>query len=120
MPSQDLDGAYRSISERVNALIGEAAAHTEQHCALRAVVGAPVRAGDRNIAVGIRCSNLSARLVAVGAQVALAAIIGLVFESVERHWGGGLQSPVRFGVAGVNLVTGPAVLAGRIGISNLE
>ncbi|MDT8300419.1 MAG: hypothetical protein RQ760_02980, partial [Sedimentisphaerales bacterium] len=41
-------------------------------------------------------------------------------ECIERHRGGGLQCPVRFGVAGVNCMTGAAVLASRVGISCLD
>ncbi|MFH1884679.1 MAG: hypothetical protein ABIL62_18430 [Planctomycetota bacterium] len=73
-----------------------------------------MRAGDADIVVGIRCSNLSAWLVAGGAQVALTAIKHKLAKSVEIHRGGGLQGPVRNGVAGVNLVAGAAVLAGYV------
>ena len=60
------------------------------------MVGAPVRAGYGNIVVGIRRSDRSAWLVAVGTQVAFAAIKGRIFpESKERHRGGGFQGPVR-------------------------
>ncbi len=112
LPEQlKLDGAVFNIT---------AAAQTEQHCALRAVVGAPVRAADIDHAIRICFSNRSARLVAVGAQVSFAAVIDCVFQSEEHHRGGGLQSPVRGGVAGVDLVAGAAVLAGRVGISNLD
>jgi hypothetical protein len=47
------------------------ASHAEQHSALRAVMGAPVRAGDIGNAINIIhiSINYPARLVAVGAQV---------------------------------------------------
>ena len=61
------------------------------------------------------------RLVAVGAQIALATVISRAFDCVERHRIGGLKSEVSGGEAGVDLVAGTAILAGwmRVPLFNL-
>jgi hypothetical protein len=52
-----------------------------QHSALWTMMGTPVGTGNFNVAIGIWFSNRAAWLVAVGAQVALAAVVGYVFKS---------------------------------------
>jgi hypothetical protein len=69
-----------------------------------------------DIAIGIRLTNTPARLVAIGAQVALTTIEGHTFESVERYGVSGLKSPIFSRVGDVDLVAGTAVLAGWVWI----
>ena len=68
-----------------------------------------------------RFSYLSARLVAVGAQVAGAAVIGHALKSVQVDRVCSFQSPVFTGIAHMDGVASAAALAGwvRIAIFNL-
>jgi hypothetical protein len=72
-------GIFHHCSVRAGAAFGAGASKAKQHGALRTVVGTPVGAGDLDHAVNCFI-NLSTRLVAVGAQVALAAVEGYIFE----------------------------------------
>jgi hypothetical protein len=66
---------------RAGAAFNTGAGKTHQHRALRPVVGAPVRAGDLDHAV--YCfGDHPTRLVAVDAQIALTAVVGLTFKGV--------------------------------------
>jgi hypothetical protein len=49
------------------------------------MMGTPVGAGDFNISIGICLSNRATSLVAVDAQVALAAIEGHVLKGKKSH-----------------------------------
>ena len=76
------------------------------------MVWAPVGTGDFDHAI-YSISNPSARLVAGGTQIALAAVEGRAFESIELYRPIDLgQGPVGTGVCGMDLVAGAAVLAG--------
>ncbi len=92
------------------------ASNAEQHSALSTVVRTPVGAGDFDFAVNRIC-NPAPRLVAVGAQVALAAVVSHAFKCIKRNRVSGFQRPVCTCVGGVYLVAGTAVLAGRVWIT---
>ena len=96
------------------------AGNTKQHGALRAVVRSPVAGDPGDHTVRISLGEGAARLVAVGAQVALAAVEGRAFNRKQRHRIGGLQGPVVSGVGAVYLVAGAAVLAGWMRVSALN
>jgi len=93
-----------------------AGADTHQHGCYWAVMRAPMGAVNFDLAIR-RGWESAARLVAVGAQVAHAAIEGYAFKGIERHRSGGLERPVITGVAGVDLVAGAAVNPAWIRIS---
>jgi hypothetical protein len=79
-----------------------------------------VAADPGDIAICISFGESAPRLVAVGAQVAFAAIEGRSFDRVERYRIGGLQSEVSRSIGGVDLVTGPAILAGWMRVAGLD
>ena len=99
---------------------GACAGDAEQHRALWAVVRTEAN-GDRDLTVhcGGEVGHRATGLVALGAQVARAAVDTYCLKAscVERYRGGCLQGPVGVGVGHVGRVAGPAVLAGRAGIA---
>src|SRR5680860_636769 len=87
------------------------AGDAKQHGALRTVVSAPVGAANfGRVAIYIVRKDVT-DLVAVGAQVTFAAIIGLAFDFEHVYRSGCLEAPVGISVARVDVVTGTAVLA---------
>ena len=96
---------------------GTRAADTHQHVALWAVVRAKA-CGNCDCAISSGCGNIPTSLVAVGAQVALAAVEGLASSDILYHRGRSGQGEVRIGVGGVDRVAGAAILLGGVRISN--
>src|SRR5680860_854078 len=95
------------------------AADTQHHRALWTMVRAPVAADTRDYSSNC-CGEVSAGLVTAGTQVAFAAVEGIAWNGVEVYRSGSLQSPVETCVAGVDLVTGTAVLPRRVRIASRD
>src|SRR5665648_57627 len=122
-------GVFHQRVVRADRAVGAAGSGAAQERgALRAMVRSPVRANacdeiHRSFGCGIaisvhrfRIGEHTARLVAAGAQVAFAAVIGHVHGD-QVNCSGGFQRPVGTGTGFVGLVAGAAVDGRRIHVT---
>ncbi len=94
--------------------------NTHQNRCFRTVVRTPMRAVDLDGPIGSRGGDGCARLVTIGAQVTLAAVICRSWQRIKRNCCRGFEREVGIGIGGVDLMAGAAIDAGRVRINGLK